>query len=31
MANPKATKPMAIMFKETPVRRQARGGLTLMK
>jgi hypothetical protein len=31
MANPKATKPMAIMFKETPVRRQARGGLTLTK
>ena len=31
MANPKASKPMAIMFKETPVRRQARGGLTLMK
>jgi hypothetical protein len=26
MANPKATKPMAIMFKETPVRRQAKGG-----
>lgn len=31
MANPKASKPMAIMFKETPVRREARGGLTLMK
>ena len=31
MANPKASKPMAIMFKETPVRRQARGGLTLIK
>lgn len=31
MANPKASKPMAIMFKETPVRRNARGGLTLMK
>lgn len=31
MANPKASKPMAIMFKETPVKRQARGGLTLMK
>jgi len=31
MANPKATKPTAIMFKETPVRRQARGGLTLMR
>jgi hypothetical protein len=31
MANPKASKPMAIMFKETPVSRQARGGLTLMK
>jgi hypothetical protein len=31
MANPKATKPMAIMFKETPVRRQARGGLSSIK
>jgi hypothetical protein len=31
MANPKASKPMAIMFKETPVRRQARGGLSLIK
>ena len=31
MANPKASKPMAIMFKETPVHRKARGGLTLMK
>ena len=31
MANPKASKPMAIMFKETPVRRQARGGLSSIK
>ena len=31
MANPKATKPMAIMFKETPVHRKARGGLSLIK
>lgn len=31
MANPKASKPMAIMFNETPVRRQKRGGLTSIK
>ena len=31
MANPQASKPMAIMFKETPVRRQARGGLSSIK
>jgi hypothetical protein len=31
MANPLASKPMAIMFKETPVRRQARGGLSSIK
>jgi hypothetical protein len=31
MANPQASKPMAIMFKETPVRRQKRGGLSSIK
>jgi hypothetical protein len=31
MANTQASKPMAIMFKETPVRRQARGGLSSIK
>jgi hypothetical protein len=31
MANPKASKPMAIMFKETPVQRQKRGGLSSIK
>ena len=31
MANPKASKPAAIMFKETPIRRQARGGLASIK
>jgi hypothetical protein len=31
MANPQASKPMAIMFKETPVQRQKRGGLSSIK
>jgi hypothetical protein len=31
MANPKASKPMAIMFDQTPVQRQKRGGLSSIK
>ena len=31
MANPKATKPTAIMFGQTPVQRQKRGGLSSIK
>jgi hypothetical protein len=31
MANPKASKPMAIMFDQTPVERRARGGLASIK
>jgi hypothetical protein len=31
MANPKASKPMAIMFDQTPVQRHKRGGLSSIK
>jgi hypothetical protein len=31
MANPKASKPMAIMFDQTPVQRKKRGGLASIK
>jgi len=31
MANPKASKPMAIMFDQTPVVRHKRGGLSSIK
>jgi len=31
MANPKASKPMAIMFDQTPVKRHKRGGLSSIK